>query len=360
MKKKIALLLGLVLTVSSLAVGCGNAKDENKAPENKTEDNKTEDNKTEDNNTVAEGGLRTGLAVSTNVSGSKEAAADAEGEAKADMTIAAVTVDSEGKIVECIIDGIQGTVKFDAAGKVTSDLAEVKTKNELGADYGMVAFGGAVAEWNEQAAAFAAYCVGKTADEVTGMEITEDGKAADADLAATCTINVQGFQAVVAQAVANATDLGAKAGDKLGFGAITSVANSADAGEKDGVAEVNTTISVLTVNGEGKISSAVIDGVQAKVSFDAAGKITSDLAAAVKTKNELGADYGMVAYGGAKAEWNEQAAAYAAYAVGKTADEVNATAVTEGVPSDADLAASVTIHIADFNNVITKAFNSAK
>ena len=46
--------------------------------------------------------------------------------------------------------------------------------------------------------------------------------------------------------------------------------------------------------------------------------------------------------------------------VGKTADEVNATAVSEGVPSDADLAASVTIHIADFNTVITKAVNNAK
>ncbi|MBO5070948.1 MAG: hypothetical protein J6C37_11395, partial [Roseburia sp.] len=59
-------------------------------------------------------------------------------------------------------------------------------------------------------------------------------------------------------------------------------------------------------------------------------------------------------------EWNEQAAAYAAYAVGKTLDEVNGTAVTEGVPSDADLAASVTIHIGDFNTVLTKAVNSAK
>ena len=59
-------------------------------------------------------------------------------------------------------------------------------------------------------------------------------------------------------------------------------------------------------------------------------------------------------------EWFEQAAAYAAYAVGKTADEVNGTAVTEGAPSDADLAASVTVHITDFNTVITKAVGNAK
>lgn len=35
-------------------------------------------------------------------------------------------------------------------------------------------------------------------------------------------------------------------------------------------------------------------------------------------------------------------------------------AVTEGVPSDTDLAASVTLHIADFNNVIAKAAAAVK
>lgn len=347
MKKKIALLLGMVLAVSSLAVGCGDTK---------AKDDNTEKSTEGQNDTAAEGELLTGVAMETTIGSS------ADGAAQADIMIAAVTVDADGKIVDCVIDSVQSKIEFDAEGKLTTDTtAKVATKNELGADYGMVAYGNAVAEWNEQAAAFAEYCVGKTADEVTGMEVTEEGKAADADLAATCTVHVGGFQSIVAKAVKNAENLGAQAGDKLGLGVDTNIAKSADAtADAEGVAQTYTTVSAVTVDADGKITSAVIDAVQADVKFDAAGKITSDLAAAIATKNELGADYGMVEYGNAIAEWDEQAAAYAAYAVGKTADEVNATAVTEGVPSDADLAASVTIHIGDFNVVITEAVDSAK
>ena len=214
--------------------------------------------------------------------------------------------------------------------------------------------------YKRQAAAFADYCIGKTADEVTGMAVTEDGKAADADLAAACTVHIGDFQSVVVKAVENAKDCGAQAGDKLGLGAVTTIGNSKDAAEEDGVAEAATTIAVTTVNADGIITSAVIDAVQAAVKFDAAGKITTDITAAVQSKNEIGDNYGMKAASSIGKEWNEQAEAYAQYAVGKTMDEVNGTAVTEGVPSDADLAASVTIHIADFNAVLAKAADSAK
>ena len=64
----------------------------------------------------------------------------------------------------------------------------------------------------------------------------------------------------------------------------------------------------------------------------------------------------MKAWGGAKYEWNEQAASFAAYVTGKTVDEVTGIAVSEGKPADADLAASVTISIGDFQGLIAKAF----
>jgi len=163
------------------------------------------------------------------------------------------------------------------------------------------------------------------------------------------------------QAVANATEMGAQAGDKLGVGVVTSIADSTDAAaDAEGVAQAYTTVSALTVNADGVITSAQIDAVQANVKFDATGKITTDLTAAVDSQNVIGAGYGMKAASSIGKEWNEQAAAYAQYAIGKTADEVNGTAGTEGVPSDADLAASVTIHVTDFNSVITKAADSAK
>jgi len=110
------------------------------------------------------------------------------------------------------------------------------------------------------------------------------------------------------------------------------------------------------MNGE-TITGCYIDALQAKVSFDAAGALTTDVSVAPLTKNELGPDYGMVAWAGAKYEWNEQAANFAAYVTGKTAADVAGIAVTETTkPADGtDLAASVTITIGGFQALIAKA-----
>ena len=56
----------------------------------------------------------------------------------------------------------------------------------------MVAYGKAAKEWFEQAAAFDAACVGKTASEIAGL-MAEDGKGVDELQKAGCTIYVTGF-----------------------------------------------------------------------------------------------------------------------------------------------------------------------
>lgn len=370
MKKRFALIVSVVLTASLFTAGCGNSANSGSdtgngsQAENTQEIPATDKEETEENNATAEtGGLRTGLAMVTDISKSANASADTEGTAQADVTIAAVTVDADGKIVQCVIDSAQTKVGISADGKITTDLAsEFQSKQELGEDYGMKKASAIGKEWNEQADAFAAYCEGKTIDEVNGIAVTEEGAAADEELTATCTIHIGGLQAVVAKAVANATELGAQTGDKLGLGVTTNISKSTDASaEGDGSAVPYTTVTAVTVGADGKITSAVIDAVQAKISFDTTGKITADTAAEISSKNELGDAYGMKSASSIGKEWNEQAAAYAQYAVGKTLEEVNGTAVTdEGVPSDADLAASVTVHIADFNTIITKAVSNAK
>jgi hypothetical protein len=119
-----------------------------------------------------------------------------------DTDIAVVT-SADGVVTSCIIDSVQAKIGFDATGTITTDLsAKIATKNELGADYGMVAWGGAIAEWNEQAAAFASYVTGKTAEEIAGIAITETTKPADgSDLASSVTIAIGGFQALMAKAL---------------------------------------------------------------------------------------------------------------------------------------------------------------
>ena len=109
---------------------------------------------------------------------------------------------------------------------------------------------------------------------------------------------------------------------------------------------------------DGVITSCMIDAFQAKVSFDATGTITTDLSAEIRTKYQMFDDYGMVAYGGAIAEWYEQVDSFGTYVTGKTADEVAGIAVDEGtVPVEADLASSVTIAIGGFQELIRKAFS---
>ena len=305
--------------------------------------------------------LKTGLGTSVSIADSKDATAEGDGTAQADATIAAVTVDGEGKITQCVIDIAQTRIGVSADGKITSDLnAEYPSKRELGDNYGMKKASAIGKEWYEQADAFAAWAVGKTASDLSSMAISE-GYAGDADLAASVSIHVTGFQSAVFEAVNNATAMGAHEGDKLGLGLTTNIAKSTDASaEGDGTAQAYTTISALTVGNDGKITSNIIDAVQANITFDATGVITADTSVDVKSKDELGDAYGMKQASAIGKEWNEQAAAYAEYTVGKTADEVAGTAMTEGRAADADLAASVSVHITDFNAVIAKAVAAAK
>ena len=152
---------------------------------------------------LTEGALMTGLYLTAGIGESKSATAEEAGEGKYDVTMVAVLVDDNGVIQDCIIDGISASVTFDASGAITSDLAKApQTKNELGENYGMVAWGGAIAEWDAQAAAFAQYIAGKTADEVAGIAVNESTKPADgSDLASSVTIAIGGFQALIAKAM---------------------------------------------------------------------------------------------------------------------------------------------------------------
>jgi len=358
MKKVFALLMVAALSVSTLA-GCGSqSATSSAAPASQAA---VSSEAAASAPVAATGTVKTGLAVVTSIASSTDVK-DGKGLAQADSTVVAVSVDKDGKIVKCIIDAVQSKVNFTDAGKLTTPLdTVVKSKQELGADYGLGKASGIKKEWNEQADAFAAYVTGKTADEVKGIAVDAEGKATDKELTASVTIHIGDFMKAVQQAVANAQDNGAKADDKLGLGIVTSIAKSTDAGDKDGLAETDSYFTVTTTSADGKITSCILDAVQPKVNFSKAGKITSDLKAEVKTKNELGEAYGMKKASKIGKEWNEEAASFAKYVVGKTVAEVKGIAVNDkGETTDKELTASVTISIGDFMKVIDEAVANAK
>lgn len=333
MKRNIAFILALVL-LSMLFTSCA----------------------TQDQDTV-----KTGLAVISSTAKSKDAA-EGDGLAQIDSAVYAVMVDGQGKIIKCVIDAVQTKINFSNAGIITTPLdTVVKTKNELGTEYGMKTSSGIGKEWNEQAAAFAEYVVGKTSDEVAAIAVNESKYPTDADLTSSVTINIGGFIDGIQKAIANAKDMGAKKTDKLGLGITTNIAKSTDAGENAGLAQAYSYYAAVTTDADGKITSCILDASQTNVNFDTAGKITSDIAAAHKTKNESGDAYGMKSKSGIGKEWYEQAAAFAEYVTGKTVSEVEGIAIDADThPTDTDLTSSVTISIGDFQETIKKASSTAK
>lgn len=153
--------------------------------------------------------VKTGLGVVTSIAKSSDAAADKDGNAQVDSTIAAVTVDANGKILKTFLDVAQTKIPFNATGVVTADkTAEQKTKQELGDGYGMRSRSAIGKEWFEQANALADWTVGKTVDEVSGMTLktTEGGEVTPdvPELTSSVTITVTELQAAIVKAVANA------------------------------------------------------------------------------------------------------------------------------------------------------------
>ncbi len=339
MKKILAIVLS-VLLMAGLLYGCGS----------------------DSNGDDATGDVKTGLAVITDIGSSKDAGED-DGLVQANSVIVALTVDNDGKITDCAIDTAQTKVNFTADGQIVQPLDTVfKSKQELGDDYGMVRGSDIGKEWFEQANALAEYVVGKTVSEVKGISMDDEGYPTESDLTSSVTMHITDYIAGIEKAVANAEDLGASAGDDVAIGVITTIDKSKHAtDDEEGLIQIYSTYSATTFDSDGVITSCVLDASQSNVNFTNDGKITTDLSVAPKTKNELGEDYGMKRVSSIGKEWDEQAEAFAQYAVGKTAAEVSATSLDdEGYPAESDLTSSVTMHVGPFMTIIEKAYDSVK
>ena len=144
MKKTIALILALCLTLALVACG----EKQPAAPQ--------------------EAEYKLGMGIVLNMDSSKSE------NAQVDATVATVVLDAEGKIVSCRIDVAQ--TKMKVVGGAVDTAATFKTKMELGSAYGMAGKvdnndDGVMLEWNEQAKAFEEFVVGKTGAEVAALSM---------------------------------------------------------------------------------------------------------------------------------------------------------------------------------------------
>jgi hypothetical protein len=356
MKKIISLLL-VVFTVAAMFAftACDKATTDTNEPS------------TSDSDVSESSALKFGLGVVTEMDEPKNADGDTNGEATINTTAVAVLLDAEGKIVDVAVDTLQAETEWTSEGKAVA-ATEAKTKYELGTEYNMAAYGkkhdgseGKVLEWFEQIDAFVATAKGKTVAEVKAF-MTEDTYTTGELAAAGCTISVGSIISALDKAVANAVDTDATSADKLNMAFATSISNTDATEEKDGTVEVNATICAVVADADGKVVVAKTDVAQTKVSFDLAGASTTDTAAELKTKGELGDAYNMAAYGkkhdgseGTVLEWYAQAAAFDAALVGKTAADFAAFADETGYATGDLATAGCTINVGDMIKAATAA-----
>ena len=146
---------------------------------------------------------------------------------------------------------------------------------------------------------------------------------------------------------------------KTGLAVSAGLSGESATAEANGVATTDISLVAVTVNDNGVIESCAIDAVQGKVAFDQTGTLAGE-SGEILSKNELGDDYGMRVASPIGKEWNEQAAHIAAYAVGKTVEELKTNAIDEaGMVKDADLASGATIYMGSFIWAIEAAVNNA-
>lgn len=348
MKKRIALLLATVLAVGSLATACGGGNNAAK--------------------------VKVGLGVHVDQTyASADATAEKAGTTQADLHVAAVAIDADGKIVSVDVDSIQIKATFDTTGAVVAGTEQTfKTKEELGFDYNMVKYGpqppAAIGkEWFEQSEAFEKYVIGMTKDQVNAL-LGSDGYTTDETLKAGCTIKVNGLVPAVVRAMedAAANSVEVAATDKVALGLVGETAKAEFNAEAKDAAKAGASQAyanfVAVASADGKITACVLDSVQVNFNWDATGKITSDLTKEPTTKYDLKEGYGMKDASAGKgvidggAEWFEQADAFMKYVNGMTADQVAGIATDDaGYVKDETLKAGCTMKISAYQAAVAKA-----
>ena len=283
------------------------------------------------------------MGVVSSIADPTSAKGDTNGKSEMTTTAAAVFLDKDGKVVECVVDTMEIAMTFSSKGKAIA-LTEPKTKYEYGDAYGMVAYGGAKKEWYQQVDSLTKLIKGKNLDEVKALAL-EDGKPSDEVANAGCTINIADFVKAVVKAIENAEDSKAKSDNKLklAFVATQSVMSDASS-DKSGSIEVTVDITAAALDNNKKVTAAEIDTVEGSVSFNTKG-VTENKAENLMTKRQLGDDYGMVKSTLTDKEWYQQVDALISNIIGKNAAEITALSAEDGVPSSVVAESGCTINI---------------
>ena len=318
MKKNLKLLLPVLALPAILLAGCGETSSESIAPEEVT--------------------VYFGLGSAASYA--ETAATETAGAfVQTDLDVAAVLFDEDGKVIDVNLDVMQVKVVSTAADVTTLstkkfiDEAEgdIASKWELADLYGMAGTSPIGKDWYEQADAYENWAAGKTVAEITDVENLVDyhgGKALEDGATVGTTITVDGFMAVITEAWENKIEAAVEDAADLKVGVAM---NNSHAALQDDV-----TVGGAILDADDKVVASKFDVYQIPyvvatntvntalfdVTVDTSKKQVEATTFEIESKHDLGAEYAMSGASPISKEWYEQADAFAAYVVGKTAEEI--------------------------------------
>ena len=258
--------------------------------------------------------VKTGLAVVGSISKSMNATPDFPGAAHTDVTYVALTLDEDGVIRQCCIDGVSAVLSFDATGALQSEEeVEFASKNELGDAYAMQKASAIGSEWREQADAFARYAVGRKVEELSAGDVTSS-----------VTISTDAILRAITLAAETAVQQGAQAGDELTLAVRShsdeSRSASLDTGA-DGYAAFRTDVVAVTWR-EDTITSCVADALETEIPVTPEGVIGVELSAAQPSMATISRASPLAANFYPAQEWCRGAESLARGVLGKTVQEM--------------------------------------
>ena len=133
-------------------------------------------------------------------------------------------------------------------------------------------------------------------------------------------------------------------GYRVGVGSYTTTADSSPSVEgENGKGVVSTTYATVIFDENNIIQKVYIDEVQSKIYFDGNGQlVNSDSHKEIRSKRELGDEYGMKAASGIGKEWYEQINSLESWLVGKNIAEISDSVADMGsYGTDGDYADSI-------------------
>lgn len=318
MKKLVSMLIVLTVLLSALA-GCGG------------DTNGTTG--TTGNNTPAVTEKEYALAIGV-------ALTESLAKNKITETVATIVTDANNKIVLCRLDCVDYTAKYNEEDGSLITTAPV-SKAAQGDSYMMNA-----GSWASQAAALEAYVVGKSQAEVAAIAL-EGGVATDAELKASCSINIVDMLLAIDNAFKSEHMNTFKTSSVALTAGLVASSTVKDSSKDDAKNVKLTTDYAAVVLADGKVVAAILDTAEPELKAITAEAGATELAYK-GTKREQGEDYGMMTSG----TWYVQADAYVKAAIGKTAADI-ATLASEGV-------AGCTIYAGGYKAGIEAAVAAAK